>query len=205
MKIQIFDPPMCCPTGVCGPSVDPELVRFAADLEWLSRQGVAVERYNLAQQPGAFVAAAVVREALAAKGDACLPLTLADGAIGCEGRYPKREELAELAGLGAPEPQSTLIDDAVDELMAISASMAANSPACFRRHYAQARKLGVSKEDIARAAELGQWVQEEAARAVAGVAAKYRPDAEPIQSCCGPAAPAKASGDGEDGTRKPCC
>ncbi|MDH3390414.1 MAG: arsenic metallochaperone ArsD family protein, partial [Desulfobulbaceae bacterium] len=30
--IEIYDPPMCCPTGVCGPNVDPELVQFAADL-----------------------------------------------------------------------------------------------------------------------------------------------------------------------------
>jgi hypothetical protein len=50
MKIQIFDPAMCCSTGVCGPSVDPELVRFAADLDWLARQGVEVERYNLYNQ-----------------------------------------------------------------------------------------------------------------------------------------------------------
>ena len=28
--LQVFDPPMCCSTGVCGPQVDPELPRFAA-------------------------------------------------------------------------------------------------------------------------------------------------------------------------------
>lgn len=44
MKIQVFDPPMCCSTGVCDPSADPELVRFAAALDWLKRQGVEVER-----------------------------------------------------------------------------------------------------------------------------------------------------------------
>jgi len=33
MKIQVLDPPRCCSTGVCGPNVDPELVRFAADLD----------------------------------------------------------------------------------------------------------------------------------------------------------------------------
>ena len=43
-SVEVFDPAMCCSTGVCGPSVDPALARFAADLEWLAGQGVAVAR-----------------------------------------------------------------------------------------------------------------------------------------------------------------
>ena len=54
IKLQVFDPAMCCSTGVCGPSVDPVLPRFSADLEWLkSREGVQVQRYNLAQEVAA--------------------------------------------------------------------------------------------------------------------------------------------------------
>ena len=101
MKIQVFDPPMCCSSGVCGPSVDSELVRFAADVDWLKRQGIEVERYNLAQQPAAFANTPVVKEALATEGNACLPLTLVDGAVVCKGRYPTREVLAGRAGLAA--------------------------------------------------------------------------------------------------------
>ncbi len=101
MKIRVFDPPMCCPTGVCGPSVDPELARFAADLDWLKRQGIEVERNNLTQQPKAFTATPVVMEALDKRGNGCLPLTMADGKIVCEGRYPTREMLAGFAGLDA--------------------------------------------------------------------------------------------------------
>ncbi len=52
--VRVFDPPMCCSTGVCGPSVDPDLARFSADLDWLKKEGVRVERYNLSQEPGAF-------------------------------------------------------------------------------------------------------------------------------------------------------
>lgn len=62
LPLRVFDPAMCCSTGVCGPSVDPRLVAFAADLDWLKRHGVSVERYNLAQAPGAFVADAAVKE-----------------------------------------------------------------------------------------------------------------------------------------------
>ena len=33
--IRVFDPAMCCSTGICGPAIDPQLARFAADLSWL--------------------------------------------------------------------------------------------------------------------------------------------------------------------------
>jgi hypothetical protein len=99
MKIQVYDPPMCCPTGACGPSVDPELARFASDLDWLKRQGVAVERYNLSVQPGAFASNAVVSAALASEGDTCLPLTLVNDVVACKGRYPTRQMLAGYAGV----------------------------------------------------------------------------------------------------------
>ncbi len=79
MAIRVFDPPSCCFTGVCGPSVAPDLARFAADLEWLSGQGVVVERYNLAQHPQAFVEEAAVRRALEPREDGCLPVIVRDG------------------------------------------------------------------------------------------------------------------------------
>ncbi|HET9956262.1 MAG TPA: arsenite efflux transporter metallochaperone ArsD [Polyangiaceae bacterium] len=98
ITIRVFDPAMCCSTGVCGPSVDASLARFAADLEWLRGQGVTVERFNLSQQPAAFAETAVVREALQ-RGTEVLPLILVGDRIAVEGAYPARETLAALAGV----------------------------------------------------------------------------------------------------------
>jgi len=98
-KLSVFDPPMCCSTGVCGPSVDPVLPRFAADLDWLKRQGIDVERYNLAQQPAAFAVNPVVTGALREFGNDGLPLVLVDGQVASRGRYPERAELARFVGL----------------------------------------------------------------------------------------------------------
>lgn len=98
VTIRVFDPAMCCPTGVCGPSVDPELARFAADVDWLQKQGVTVERFNLSQQPAAFASTPAVKEALA-RGNEVLPLVLVDDRIAVEGSYPSRETLAALAGV----------------------------------------------------------------------------------------------------------
>lgn len=103
MKIQVFDPPMCCSTGICGPGVDPILVSFTADLDWLKRQGIEVERYNLSQQTQEFVSNSTVNEALKKYGNECLPLTLLDGKIVAQGTYLTREKLAVLAGIDAPK------------------------------------------------------------------------------------------------------
>ena len=104
-SIEVFDPPMCCSTGVCGPAVDPALARFAADLHWLAHQRVAVERYNLAQQPQAFAASEVVKAALTRHGNECLPLILMNGTVISQGCYPTRDQLARLTGV-EPEPPS---------------------------------------------------------------------------------------------------
>ena len=103
-KVEVFDPPMCCSTGVCGPSVDPALVTFATDLHWLANQGIAVERYNLAQQPQAFAASEVVKTALQQHGNECLPLILLNGAAISKGCYPTRDELARLTGVEPDQP-----------------------------------------------------------------------------------------------------
>lgn len=98
-QIEVFDPPMCCSSGVCGPQVDPLLAVFAADVDWLATQGVTVTRHNLAQEPQAFVSNALVQQTLQREGDACLPLVLVNGEVAAQGAYPRRQELARLAGL----------------------------------------------------------------------------------------------------------
>lgn len=99
--LQVFDPPMCCATGVCGPDVDPKLVQLAADLDWLKSQGVIVQRHNLTQNPAAFVENMAVQTALMEKGEAGLPMLLVNGRVQAAGRYPDRDELAAWFGLSA--------------------------------------------------------------------------------------------------------
>jgi hypothetical protein len=97
--LRVYDPAMCCSSGVCGPSVDPELPRFAADLAWLAEQGVRIERYNLSQEPAAFAQSAIVKARLTERGTDALPLILAEDRIAAEGGYPTREVLAAIAGI----------------------------------------------------------------------------------------------------------
>ena len=101
-SIRVYDPSLCCNTGVCGPEVDQSLVDFAAAARWAQAQGIDLERMNLAQQPMAFADNPVVRAFLEEHGEQELPLILVDGEIAVSGRYPDRAELAELAGAPAP-------------------------------------------------------------------------------------------------------
>lgn len=166
--VHVFDPAMCCSTGICGPTVEQKLVRFAADLDWLRSQGVGVERFNLAQQPAAFAADADVRRELEAKGEDALPLVKVDGTVRSVGTYPTRAALAEWTGVGAPSP--SLLTEQVSELVAIGAAIASNCESCFKFHYDKARKLGVSREDMLQAVAVGQAVKEAPAKSVLDLA-----------------------------------
>lgn len=92
--ISVYDPAMCCSTGLCGPGVDPRLLQVARDLRRLEAEGIIVERFNLAQQPGAFVQNARVAGLLQAFGEKALPATLINGDVFVYGRYPSRDEVA---------------------------------------------------------------------------------------------------------------
>lgn len=90
--IQVYDPPMCCSTGLCGNEIDPALVSFAALLTQLSQKGVKVERYNMGQQPMAFVQNPTVKALLDKESTEALPLILLDGAVYLKGRYLTDQE-----------------------------------------------------------------------------------------------------------------
>jgi hypothetical protein len=100
-QLQVFDPALCCSTGVCGTEVDQTLVNFSADVDWLKHAGGQIERFNLAQQPMAFAESTVVRAFLERSGAEGLPLILLDGEIAMAGRYPTRKELARFAGISS--------------------------------------------------------------------------------------------------------
>lgn len=98
MKLEVFDPAMCCSTGVCGVEVDPVLAQFAGDLKWAADHGVTVERHNLGQEPQAFAAnPAVVK--IMEQGMDMLPVIVIDGHIISSGMYPSRQQLAQKLGI----------------------------------------------------------------------------------------------------------
>lgn len=110
-KMKIFEPAMCCPTGLCGVGVDPELLRISTVLDTLKKNDVAVDRFNLSSAPAEFITDPVINVYINAKGTDGLPAVMVDGKIVIEGRYPTNEEFTALldlpAGLlGKPEKKA---------------------------------------------------------------------------------------------------
>jgi AhpD family alkylhydroperoxidase len=169
-RLDVYDPAMCCSSGVCGPQVDPALVRFAADMKWLQDQGVEVRRFNLSQSPAAFVENEQVRQALTDKGESALPLLLVDGHAIASGEYPERSRLAEALGLNGAA--TSLFTPAVKELVAIGAAIAANCEPCLRYHVRAAEELGVSSADMASAIEMAAKVKDMPNQAVLKLGAR---------------------------------
>jgi len=99
MKIEIYDPPMCCSTGLCGPTIDPVLVAMNDALLALKKQGIEVERYNLSQQPKVFLAKKKVADLLHGNGKEILPITLVNSEVFKTGEYPSYEELCKALGI----------------------------------------------------------------------------------------------------------
>lgn len=195
--VRVFDPAMCCSTGICGPSVDPQLVRFAADLAWLEGQGVKVERFNLSQEPAKFAEDAAVKGALEAKGEGALPLVQVNGEVRSTGLYPDRAELARWAGVQPPAP--SLYTEAVAALVSMGAAIAGNCEASFRKHLAKARELGVAEDDLARAVASAEAVKKSGACATTSLAKRHLDPKEPVAG-----APPDA-GAGSDGASKSSC
>lgn len=111
--IEIFEPAMCCSTGVCGTDVPQELVTFSANLDWLRSQGGQIQRFNLASEPTAFTGRPNVVDFLKVSGSEGLPLVLVEGTIAMTGRYPDRDQLArwaELAPVSAGRTELGLVD-----------------------------------------------------------------------------------------------
>lgn len=100
-KLEIFEPAMCCPTGVCGVSVDPVMVQFNADLQALSQSGVEVVRHSLSHDAAAFAGNADVMKEMGAGMDR-LPIVTVDGRIVSTGMYPTKAQLMSKLGQAIP-------------------------------------------------------------------------------------------------------
>ena len=100
--IEVFEPALCCNTGVCGDDVDQALITVTADLDWVASNGGTIARHNLANDPLAFAENSTVAAFLKISGSEGLPLALVDGVTALTGTYPTRSQLAKWAGITEP-------------------------------------------------------------------------------------------------------
>lgn len=131
---------------------------FSADEAWRQAQGIRLMRYHLTERPQAF-SYPLVKAALA-EGCAAFPLAVLNDKVLCKGRYPQRNEIVAALTARAQAEAPSIYSPAVDELVAIAAAVASHCEPCFKFHYSQARKLGISADDIRHAVETAQKVKD---------------------------------------------
>lgn len=94
--LEIFEPSLCCDSGVCGPEPDKDLIELQNTIQLLKKAGIETKRYAINHAPLMFVQNAVVRDFIKANGSGQLPLTLLDNKIIKSGAYPTIAELREV-------------------------------------------------------------------------------------------------------------
>jgi hypothetical protein len=93
MILEIFEPSLCCSSGVCGPEPDKALIDLQNAIQILSKAKVEVKRYAINQVPLAFTGNPVVKQFITTEGPGKLPITLLNGQIIKKESYPTLEEL----------------------------------------------------------------------------------------------------------------
>lgn len=91
--VELFDPPMCCPTGLCGPSLDQTLLDVNEMILSLQAEGVQVARYQMASDPQAFLNNTEIMRLVREQQMAALPITVVRGKVIKVGEYPTQTEI----------------------------------------------------------------------------------------------------------------
>lgn len=151
--IEVYDPAMCCSTGVCGPDIDDTVANFAGDVKWLKSQGIDVRRYNLGQEPEAFKMNPDVLSRLQKKGTECLPILLVDGQMVSEGDYPDRKQLAGWLGI-APEKTNGAVKP-TELLSVLETAVTGGNEENMRILFQKGKKSGLSTEQMVEAMQNG--------------------------------------------------
>lgn len=147
MTLEVYDPAMCCSTGVCGPDVDDALVNFANEVKWLKSQGVDVQRYNLGQEPEAFKSNPEVITRLQKEGSDILPIITVNGSIVSEGGYPSREQVVHWLGISVSEDANPS-NEKQQVLRTLKQSVIQGDLDQMRDRFQFGEQLGISKQEL---------------------------------------------------------
>ena len=90
---ELFDPPMCCSTGLCGPTLDQTLLNVSEMVLALTTDGISIARYQMTSHPQAFLQNPEVARLIREREMAALPITAVKGKVIKVGEYPTLLEI----------------------------------------------------------------------------------------------------------------
>lgn len=156
--VEVYDPAMCCSTGVCGPDVDDSLADFANDVKWLKTQGIEVNRFNLGQEPLAFKSNPAVLSRLQKAGSDILPIIFVNGEMVSEGGYPHRHQLIQWLPVQGPASSNGADKTAADSeqiLTDLEEAVKSGDEARMRSLYQKGEEMGISVQMLVEAMQSG--------------------------------------------------
>ncbi len=92
-KMVLYEPNLCCPTGVCGPNPDLALIALQDAIDKAKEHGIETERLQITSYPRRFTQNAEVMKLMQQQQLKALPITEIDGEIIKVGKYPTLEEI----------------------------------------------------------------------------------------------------------------
>lgn len=145
--LDVFDPAMCCSTGVCGPDVDDSLADFANDVKWMNGQGIEVNRFNLVQEPEVFKSNPTVHSKLQNEGSEVLPIIMINGEIISQGGYPDRRQLSDWLSLNKPSNEADNPAQSAEKLLAnVETATTNGDESALRSHFQKAEEVPLLEE-----------------------------------------------------------
>ena len=154
--LDVFDPAMCCSTGVCGPDVDDSLADFANDVKWMKSQGIEVNRFNLGQEPEVFKSNPAVLSKLKNEGSDVLPIIMINGEIISEGGYPDRRQLTDWLSLNKPSTEAgNPVQSAEELLQNVEMAITKGDELELQIHFQKAEEAGITKQELVQSMQAG--------------------------------------------------
>ena len=154
--LDVFDPAMCCSTGVCGPDVDDSLADFANDVKWMKGQGIEVNRFNLGQEPEVFKSNPTVLSKLQNEGSEVLPIIMINGEIISQGGYPDRRQLSDWLSLNKPSNEADNPAQSAEKLLAnVETATTNGDESALRSHFQKAEEAGFSRQELVQSIQAG--------------------------------------------------
>lgn len=94
--VIIFEEAMCCPSGVCGPDPDEELVAFTRTVDRLEEEyDLDITRASMAHATELFLENEEIYDTVQENGPSVLPITMIDDDVVAKGEYLGYETFAD--------------------------------------------------------------------------------------------------------------
>lgn len=154
--IEVYDPAMCCSTGVCGPDVDDSLADFANDVKWMKGQGIEVNRFNLGQEPEVFKSNPTVLSKLKNEGSDVLPIIMINGEVVSQGGYPDRRQLSDWLSLDKSVLKTENPAQITEELLQnVEKAITKGDEIELQIHFRKAEEAGITQQELVQSMQAG--------------------------------------------------